>query len=418
MQYIARIGVYIICSVLLLSGCVTNEMGSSSKQLAESTIGPKFSSFFDPKRLAKIDSNKKKLEVIVPIFDPGLSDEAEKYKEKGVWPELRRAEANRFAYKLKTALEDTNAFGAVRVTPDNTATGDLYVLGKIIESNGGKVEIEIKVVDISGKRWFVRSFERSVEPEYYKNIRNNGKDPYDSVFVDASNRIAIELESYKTEQLETLTRVTDLRFGANFSSAAFSEHMSVENGKVKLESFPSEDDPMLRRTRAIRVRDQLFVDGLQDEYRSFSDNMESSYLIWQEQSLLEIEAKQDAQLKAAGEAAIGIAAIALAVAAVVAGSDSNNSISTSTAATTGGIVAGAAGISMLQKSFQTSDEAKVHRDTLNEVGESINVDLAPRVIAFEEKTLELTGDAKEQFSQWREFLQQIYAQEQTPDIKL
>jgi hypothetical protein len=146
--------------------------------------------------------------------------------------------------------------------------------------------------------------------------------------------------------------------------------------------------------------------------------MESSYLIWQEQSILEIEAKQDAQLKASGEAAMGIAAIALAVVAVAAGSDSGGNAGTSTAAMTGGIVAGAAGISMLQKSFQTSDEAKVHRDTLNEVGESINVDLAPRVIAFEEKTLELTGDAKEQFSQWRGFLQQIYVQEQTPEKKL
>ncbi len=418
MRNFKSLGIHLICSMLLLSGCVTIEKGSNGKQLAESIIGPKLSSFFDPTRMAKIDPNKKKLEVIVPVFDPGLSENAKKYKEEGIWPELRRAEGNRFAYKLKTALENTHAFGAVRVTPDNTATGDLYVMGKIVELNGEKIEIEIKVVDISGKHWFTRSFEHQVEPEYYKNIRNDGKDPYDPVFVEASNRIAIELESYKTEQLEKLTMVSDLRFGASFSSAAFSEHMAFKNGKVKLISFPSEADPMLRRTRAIRVRDQLFVDGLQDEYRSFSDNMESSYLIWQEQSLLEIEAKKDAQLKAVGEAAMGIASIALAVAAVAAGSDSSNSVGTSTAATTGGIVAGVAGISMLQKSFQTSDEAKVHRDTLNEVGESINVDLAPRVIAFEDKTLELTGNAKQQFSKWREFLQQIYTQEQTPDLKL
>ena len=418
MHYFKRIGAYAICSVLLLSGCVTNEKSFGNKNFTESIIGPALSSFFDPKRIARVDPNKTKLEVIVPIFDPGLSKKAEEYKEEGVWPELRRAEANRFAYKLKTALEDTNAFGAVRVTPDKSATGDLYVLGKIVESNGETIEINIQVVDISGKNWFTRTFERTVEPQYYKNIRNKGKDPYDPVFEEASNRIALELENYKTEQLETLTRVADLRFGASFSDAAFSEYITVENGRVKLASFPSEDDPMLKRTRAIRVRDQLFVDGLQDEYRSFSDNMESSYLIWQEQSLLEIQAKQDAQLKAAGEAVMGIAAIALAVAAVAAGSDPNYSPGTSTAAMTGGIVAGAAGISMLQKSFQTSDEAKVHRDTLNEVGESINVDLAPRVIAFEEKTLELTGDAKQQFSQWREFLQQIYAQELTPEKQL
>jgi hypothetical protein len=418
MQYFKRIGVNVICGVFLLSGCVTSGEGFGGKELTESIIGPKISSFFDPKRKAEIDPNKEKLEIIVPVFDSGLSEDAKKYKEDGIWPELRRAEANRFAYKLKTALEDTNAFGAVRVTPDSTATGDLYVLGKIIESNGEEIEIEIKVVDISGKHWFTRFFAGSVEPEYYKNIRNNGKDPYDPVFEKASNRIALELENYKAAQIKTLNRVADLRFGANLSSAAFSEHMTVKNGKVKLASFPSEDDPMLRRTRAIRVRDQLFVDGLQDEYRSFSDNMESSYLIWQEQSLLEIEAKQNAQLKAAGEAAMGIAAIALAVVAVASGSDSGGNVGTSTAVMTGGIVAGAAGISMLQKSFQTSDEVKVHRDTLNEVGESINVDLAPRVIAFEEKTLELTGDAKEQFSQWRGFLQQIYVQEQTPEKKL
>ena len=419
MQYFKRIGVYAICGLFLLSGCVTSGEGFGGKQLTESIIGPKLSSFFDPKRKAEIDPRKTKLEIIVPVFNPGLSEDAEKYKEEGIWPELRRAESNRFAHKLKIALEDTNAFGAVRVTPDSTATGDLYVLGKIIESNGEKIEIEIKVVDISGKHWFTRFFTGSVEPEYYKNIRNNGKDPYDPVFEEASNRIALELENYKTEQIKTLNRVADLRFGANFSSEVFSEYMTVENGKVTLASFPSEDDPMLKRTRAIRVRDQLFVDGLQDEYRSFSDNMESSYLIWQKQSLLEIEAKQDAQLKAAGEYAIGVAAIALAVAAVVAGSDPNSSnVGTSTAVMTGGIVAGAAGISMLQKGFQTSDEAKIHRDTLNEVGESINVDLAPRVIAFEEKTLELTGDAKEQFSQWRGFLQKIYVQEQTPENKL
>ena len=171
MHYFKRIGVYAICSVLLLSGCVTNEKSFGNKNFTESIIGPALSSFFDPKRIARVDPNKTKLEVIVPIFDPGLSKKAEEYKEEGVWPELRRAEANRFAYKLKTALEDTNAFGAVRVTPDKSATGDLYVLGKIVESNGETIEINIQVVDISGKNWFTRTFERTVEPQYYKNIR-------------------------------------------------------------------------------------------------------------------------------------------------------------------------------------------------------------------------------------------------------
>lgn len=418
MQFFKKLGLYVLCSILL-SGCLTTGKGLGSKQMAEQVIGPRLSSFFDPKRPAEIDPEKTKLDVVIPVFDPGLSEDAENYKEEGVWPELRRAEANRFAYKLKIAMEATDAFGAVRVTPDSTATGDLYLLGKIIESNGEDVEIELKVVDITGRNWFTRFFDTTVDAGFYKNFRNNNKDPYDPMFQEAANRVALELEDYKSEELDKLNQVADLRFGANFSENAFAEHLVVEDGKSKLVSFPSDDDPMLRRTRAIRVRDQLFVDGLQDEYRSFSEKMESSYLIWQEQSLLEIEAKKEAQLKAVGEAAIGVAAITLAVVAIAAGADpNNNNVGASTAAITGGVVAGAAGISMLQKSFQTSDEAKVHRDALNEVGESINVDLAPRVIAFEEKTVELTGDAKEQYAQWRGFLQKIYAQEMTPEKQL
>jgi hypothetical protein len=84
MRLLKRTGIQFICSILLLSGCVTIEKGSSSKQLAESIIGPKLSSFFDHKKMAKIDPNKKKLEVIVPVFDPGLSEDAEKYKKEDI----------------------------------------------------------------------------------------------------------------------------------------------------------------------------------------------------------------------------------------------------------------------------------------------------------------------------------------------
>ena len=70
-----------------------------------------------------------------------------------IWPELRRAESTKFALMMKRALENTEAFGAVRVVPNQNSTGDLYVLGKIDESTGEDIEIDIKVVDISGKTW-------------------------------------------------------------------------------------------------------------------------------------------------------------------------------------------------------------------------------------------------------------------------
>lgn len=411
-----KIGVYAVCSCFVLTGCVTNQ-GTGTGTASGPNVGPQLSSLFDKTGEAVVDPAKPKLDVIVPVFDPGLSKSAEEYKEEGVWPELRRAEANRFALKLKEALEDTGAFGAVRVTPDQTATGDLYVLGKIIESNGEDVEIQVQVLDVTGDTWFTRSFEHEVDAGFHKNPRNEGLDPYDPVFDEAANRIALELEDYDVADLTNLQRVTELRFGSSFTEEAFAEHLDTNGRTVELVSFPSELDPMLERTRAIRVRDQLFVDGLQDNYRAFSADMQDSYLIWQEQSLLEQEARREANEKAAGQAALGVLAIGLSVLAIMAGARSNSTAG-STAAATGAVVGGVVGAKLLTDSFQTSEEAKVHREALEELGQSIDIDLAPRVIAFEQETVELTGTAKEQFAQWRAFLQEIFEQEKTPQVQL
>ena len=434
MKWLKKQFVYALSCAIVLSGCVTNNSGPNAGNVG-AIVGPQLSSLFDLKRDAIIDEDKHKLDVIIPVFDPGLLDDDGKElatssqgdpfapdEPKGspseqIWPELRRAEANRFAYQLKKAMDATGAFGAVRVTPDQTATGDLYVLGEILESNGEDVEIAIDVLDISGKSWFTRTFDHEVDPAFHKTIRNDGLDPYTPVFEKAANRIALELEEYTTEQLEQLAQLAELRFGASMSEDAFTEHLKFEDGTVSLASRPSDDDPMLNRTRAVRVRDQLFVDSLQEEYRTFNDRMAPSYMIWQEQSLAEIEARRAAQQKAAGQAALGVLAFGLAVLAAAAGARSNSSGGQGAGAV-GAIAAGAIGASLIGESFQTSKEAEVHRDSLNELGESINVDLGPRVVEFEQQTLNLTGDAKEQFAKWRAFLQKIYLQEKTQEKKM
>jgi hypothetical protein len=416
---IKKMSVYTICFCFMLTGCVTNQGGTGSVDVASAgaNVGPQLSSLFGKSGTAVVDPAKPKLDVIIPVFDPGLSEKAENYNEDSVWPELRRAESVRFAIKLKEALEDTEAFGAVRVTPDQNATGDLYVLGKIVKSNGEDVKILLDVVDITGGQWFSRSFEHEVDPGFHKNTRNEGLDPYGPVFDEAANRIALELEDYEVADVESLQYVTELRFGSSFLEEAFTKHLDVTGRTVSLVSFPSEDDPMLRRTRAVRVRDQLFVDGLQDHYRFFNSEMQTSYLIWQEQSLLEIEARSEANEKAAVQAALGVLAIGLSALAIMAGGQSS-SPANSTATATGAIVGGVVGAKFLTDSFRTSEEAKVHRESLEELGQSIDIDLAPRVMVFEKETVKLTGTASEQFVQWREFLQQIFEQEKTPAVKL
>jgi hypothetical protein len=390
-----------------LSGCATHNRTTS-------TVGPVPSSSYS-KAVKNQATPAPLLEVIIPVFDPGLPESEEDAKE--LWPELRRAEANRFALKMKQALEATGKFGAVRVTPDGSATGDLYILGRIKASNGREVAVEIEVVDISGKRWLKKSFEHEVSPDFHRDQRNKGIDPYDPLFETAAAKIVEELSDHSLQELEDLQYIADLRFGTNFSEETFMQYMETRGNTFFLVSKPSDNDPMLARVKAIRVRDQLFIDSLQDNYASFSDQMNESYLMWQEQSLFETQAAREAKRKSMGQALGGVVLIGLAVLAGVAGSNSN-STGASAAGTTGAIIGGLAGASLLSKSFKTSEEAKVHREALNELGQSIDMELSPRVIAFEKQSVELTGDAREQFAQWREFLQKIYAEEQTPDVQL
>lgn len=425
-QVMQRTMIVVLLSVaMFLSGCMAT---SGSLKESEPTVGPSFSSSMVKKQQAQnakpaVIDTRPKLDVIVPVFDPGLPEDLEQAEKNGIWTELRRAEANRFAYKLKVALQDTGAFGAVRVTPDRTSTGDLYVLGRIDESNGEDVGINIEVYDISEKKWLEKKFTHEVEHGFYENMRNKNKDAYDPVFVEAANYIVEQLKSQSDKELERLKALAEIRFAASFSDDAFGQHLKMNNefsflpfsrrGKVTLASLPSEDDPMLHRVRSVRVRDQLFIDNMQNHYEVFSRNMDNSYYLWQEGSYLEAKAISEARGKAIGQAVLGVLLVA---GAVYAGSSDNGDYSTLN--TTAAVAAGIGGGLMLSKSVQTWEEANFHKNALAELGKSINLELEPRVVEFEESTTELTGNASEQFNQWRAFLKKIYLAESTPDVQI
>ena len=419
-MYFKKALIFLVIFTHILSGCVT-----TGEKFGVFKVGPKPSSDYEGKENITEVSTRPKLEVIIPVFDPGLSDKAKNYEEEGIWPELRRAEANRFAYKLKLALEKTSVFGAIRVTPDETASGDLYVLGKIEKSDGAEVEIDLKVVDISGKKWMDKSFDHEVADKFYKDPRNlstqwgqSNKDPYDPVFDKAAEKIASLLKKRSSAELSDLQYISNLRFGANFVEDAFMQHLNIEDEKITLISKPSDNDPMLQRASAIRVREQMFVDSMQQNYANFSKKMDDSYWRWQEASLTEMKLKSDAERKALWKALAGVLMIGLSVAAAASG-NSNDQYYGPDPVTTTAVVAGVTGGAwLLSESFKSAEEAKLHLNALNELGGSINLELSPQMVEFENETVQLTGNAQQQFAQWRAFLQTIFEQESTPDVML
>ena len=56
-------------------------------------------------------------------------------------------------------------------------------------------------------------------------------------------------------------------------------------------------------------------------------------------------------------------------------------------------------------------ESKLHAETLLELGSSLGAEINPQVIELDERSVTLTGTVEQQYGQWREVLQGIYAEE-------
>lgn len=354
--------------------------------------------------------NAEPFDIAIGLFNPGLV-EASTYGEDGIWPELRRAESMYMAVQLRDVLAESGNYGAVRVTPDLTSSSDLFIKAKIEESNGEDIKLKVTITDSTGKRWISKKYSHRVKEITFTNPRNkNSKnelkvDPYAPIYKMINSDIAKYIKKrVKSNTADTINIVTDIRYAQNFSPTAFSDILTENRGKYRLQGKPDSDDPMMKRIKNIQYRDQMFIDNMQVTYNGFSSDMQSSYKIWQEQSFAESRAARQAQSAAFWQGVAG--AVVLAASAEAASSaDSYDSSYYSGIAGVG--VAGA----LFQESFKNSEEAKIHRDSLNEIASSMDSSLSPSVIEMEDRTVTLTGTAEGQAKQWREILKKIYIAE-------
>jgi len=388
--------------LVLLGGCATS---------GGYDVGPGASSKI-VKQSAGVSSRPAvPLSVVIPVLDPNIPDDPNEYAAKSIWPELRRAEANRFAVKLRDSLADTEAFGSVRVSPDKTATAHLYVNAKILTSNGEDIEIAVRLVDISGKSLMTKTYKHRVTEYEFEDPRLAGKDLYSTVFELAAKDIAKVARKQKPKRIAELNAIEEMRFAETFSPDYFSNYIRTSSsGKTKLMSLPADDDVMLNRVKSLRIKDQMFVDNMQVDYENFRNDMNEDYILWQKQAFTESKAAREAASAASAKMFMGFLS-------VVAGAAIANN-SGSSLGNYGGAAIAAAGIATIADGIQDSKEATGHRESLSEMGRSLNIQLAPQVMEMEDRTVELRGNAVEQYTAWRAYLLDVYNKEKTPEIEL
>jgi len=335
---------------------------------------------------------------VVP-FDPGI-DQAD--DDQLILPELRIAEGRYQADRLAGTIEQSAAWGAVRIVPSTNNIVDVYVQGIILHSDGENLKLDITVSDTRGEVWYTKEYSEVVGKYAYEH-GSKDRDPFQGIY----NRIANDILNYKkalnSSTIVEMRAISDMRFVQLFIPNEVDRYITTDkNGKLRLITLPADNDPQIRRIRSIRERDYLFIDTLQEHYNSFSKRMENPYTQWRSQSYEEILTVRKLQRDSFNETAIGIASIIVGIA----GASSNNSNSRAASA----VAIGAGGM-IVKSGLGKRQEAQMHLDVLSEMGSSLEAEIEPQVIELEDRTITLSGNVDSQYQQWREILQKIYRQE-------
>ena len=349
------------------------------------------------------------LDVGVLVFATGLppaGDDPEvetKLEEKGVYRDVRRAEARFFPVHLANTLQLTGHWGAVRVVPTSTDAVDVVVSGTIRESTGRELALEIRAIDSAGRVWLEKRYRAKADPRGY--LQEEGVkevDPFSDVFNEIANDLLEARRELSADEIGSLRLISQLRFAADIAPVAFAEYLTRNRkGRPVLARLPADGDPMLERVARIRERDYLLVDTFHDQYLTFHDEVETSYSEWRSYSYEEEVALAKLRKQARLQKILGAVAI---LGGLLADGNSGTERLARQGAVIGGQIA-------LQNGIAKGQEAKIHRAAIQELAASFDAEVSDVVLRVEGQTLRLSGTAESKYEEWRDLLRKIWTGE-------
>lgn len=385
---------FLIVAAGMVSGCAVNEVITAEvNHLDVAEIAP-------PEELL--------LDIGIVEFDGGVPENNDPVKT-GIYEEVRSAEVRYLPYHLKTTLQGTGHWGAVRVIPSRSAFTDVIVSGVIEKSNGEYVELRIKVEDAMGHEWFERVYETQTGISSYDEFRDRSTDPYQNVFNDFSNDLREYVAALPAKQVQQIRQVSELQFFGDMAPLSFGNHLANnKDGTISIVRLPAENDPTAARLRQIRERDRLVVDTLNEHYANFYYGIAIPYEGWRKISREEQVNYRQVRRSAAMRTLLGVVVLAGSVAM-----DTDNSSHSSTRRMKRGIqtVGITKGFEAIMSGLTRRSEAKIHLESIKELSESFGSEAAPMVITVQGETRRLTGTAAAQYESWRRLLKQIYQAE-------
>jgi hypothetical protein len=338
------------------------------------------------------------VDVAIDTFAPGVSDTpASPLLQQGIRASVRKSEARYLPTHLRNTLQSTGQWGAVRVVPGGASWAELLVSGKILKSNGKDLALEITARDATGRVWLDRKYEQEADTSAYAKDRPlDGRDPFQALYNRVANDLLRERDRRTPKQLADARAVAELRFAGYMAPDPYASYLATDrSGSSTIVRLPAADDPMLARVRAIRERDHMLIDTLNEYYADFYARMDRAYDDWRAYSYDEQKALDAINRGALIKKILGGVAVLGGLLL-----DPYEDHGAKDVLILGGIAA-------IQAGFNEGKEAGIHKASLSELADSFEGEVTPLLVDVDGKMVELTGSAEGQYRKWRELLQQI-----------
>ena len=390
-----RLSLHLLLPALLLVGCIANPIQTTRVESGQTV-----------RHTQQTITEDQVLDLRIERFDPGELPE-DKDEARGLSPDIREAEARYIPIHLARTLEKSGYWGAVRVAPRRAEGFEVLIRGRILHSDGKRLELAVAALDARGETWFEREYEQRIKARDYRRSRKG--EAFQSLYNQIANDLSRRFDELTAQERRRIRQIAELRFARAMAPDAFAAYLSEKDGAYRLQRLPAETDPHLARVRTLRDRDRLLLDTFNGHFENYYRDMDAPYEDWRRARAVEAEQLREIEDAAMSQKILGGLAVIGGIALAAAGAGEGPSTQAVTSGVGQVLVLG--GVLTAQEGFQKAAESGIHKAALEELGDAFDAEAEPLIVQIEGETHRLTGSAEAQYAQWRDLLQRIYAQE-------
>jgi hypothetical protein len=298
------------------------------------------------------------------------------------------------------------------VVPASVQFVDVLVTGRILESTGAELAIEVSARDATGRVWIDRRSYRGPADigSYRTEAALRARDPFQNVYAQVANDLLAAREKLPPADRREVRQVASMRFASDLAPEAFAGYLRQDaNGLTRLARLPAAEDPAVARIERIRQRDAAVIDTVDGYFGNFSEQLHDSYGGWRRTSFDAIEREERMRSQARTRTILGAAAVVASI--LVSGQCAAGDYDCQRLESAARTAAAVGGTAAVLSGIKRYSDAKVAAQEVKELATSFQNEVAPQVVELEGRTLKLTGTAEEQYREWRRLLSEIYREE-------